>query len=85
MSLVVQWLRLGAPNAGGVSSIRGQGAKMLHATWCGQKRKEEKETRCVLEPTQWPQRSTEKKKHKFWFQDGIAHTETPLSHQKYYI
>ena len=61
MSLVVQWLKLGAPNAGGVSSICGQGAKMLHATWCGQKKKEEKETRCVLEPTQRPQRSTEKR------------------------
>ena len=31
-SLVVQWLRLHAPNAGGPASILGQGTKILHAT-----------------------------------------------------
>ena len=31
-SLVVQWLRLRAPNAGGPGSICGQGTKILHTT-----------------------------------------------------
>ena len=30
-SLVLQWLRLCSPNAGGLSSIPGQGSKILHA------------------------------------------------------
>ena len=34
---MVQWLRLRAFNAGGVSSIPGRGTKSPHATWCGQK------------------------------------------------
>ena len=33
ISLVVQWLRLCLPNAGGVGSIPGQGAKIPHASW----------------------------------------------------
>ena len=37
-SLVVQWLRLHAPSAGGTDSIPGQGTKILHATWRGQKK-----------------------------------------------
>ena len=32
-SLVVQWLRLCASNAGGVGSIPGQGAKIPYASW----------------------------------------------------
>ena len=32
ISLVVQWLRLHTPNAGGRGSIPGQGTKILHAT-----------------------------------------------------
>ena len=35
--LVVQWLRLGASNARGMSSIPGKGAKIPHTTWHGQK------------------------------------------------
>ena len=31
-SLVVQWLRLSAPNAGGVGSIPGRGTRFPHAT-----------------------------------------------------
>ena len=36
--LVVQWLRLGAFNAGGTGLIPGLGTKILHDTWCGQKK-----------------------------------------------
>ena len=36
-SLVVQWLRLCAPNAGGTGSIPGQGTEIPHAAECGQK------------------------------------------------
>ena len=38
-SLVVQWLRLCTPNAGGLGSIPGQRTKIPHAatkTWCSQ-------------------------------------------------
>ena len=35
--LVVQWLRLGASNARGMSSIPSEGAKFPHTTWHGQK------------------------------------------------
>ena len=35
--LVVQWLRLGVSNARGMSSIPGEGAKIPHTTWHGQK------------------------------------------------
>ena len=38
-SLVVQWLRLQAPNVGGMGSIPGWGAKVLHAAWRSQKKK----------------------------------------------
>ena len=36
-NLVVQWLGLQASTAGGMSSIPGQGTKILQATRCGQK------------------------------------------------
>ena len=36
-SLVVQWLRLCALNAGGLSWFPGWTAKILHASWCSQK------------------------------------------------
>ena len=39
ISLVVQWLRLRAPTAGGMGSIPGWGTKILHAACCGQKKK----------------------------------------------
>ena len=35
-SPVVQWLRLCAPNSGGMSSIAGQGTTILHAQWYSQ-------------------------------------------------
>ena len=38
-SLVVQWLRLPTPNAAGMSLILGQGTKIPHAVWHGQKKK----------------------------------------------
>ena len=36
-SLVVQWLGIHASNAGGIDWIPGQGTKIPHATWHGQK------------------------------------------------
>ena len=39
-SLVVQWLRLCASNAGGADSIPGRGTKIPHAMQCGKKKKE---------------------------------------------
>ena len=39
-SLVIQWLRLWAPNAGGLGSIPGQGTKIPWAIWHSQKKKE---------------------------------------------
>ena len=39
-SLAVQWLRLCASTAGGAGSIPGQGSKILHASWCSQKKRE---------------------------------------------
>ena len=41
-SLAVQWLRLRASNAGGEGSIPGQGTKIPHAMWWGQKKQKEK-------------------------------------------
>ena len=38
-SLVVQWLRLCASNAGSEDKIPGRGTKILHAPWRGQKKK----------------------------------------------
>ena len=38
-SLAVQWLRLHASNAGGMSSIPGQGTKIPHAEGHGHKKK----------------------------------------------
>ena len=47
--LVVQWLRLCTFNAEGIGSIPGQGTKIPHVTWCGQKinffKKEEMDSR----------------------------------------
>ena len=37
-SLVVQWLRLCAPNARGMGLIDGQGTKIPHAAKCSQKK-----------------------------------------------
>ena len=39
ISLVVQWLRLSTSTARGVVSILGQGTRILHAAWCGKKKK----------------------------------------------
>ena len=36
--MVVQWLRLHPSNAGGAGSIPGQGTKIAHAVWHGQKK-----------------------------------------------
>ena len=36
---MIQWLRLHAPNAGGMGSILGQETKVLHAMQCSQKKK----------------------------------------------
>ena len=47
-SLVVQWLRRHAPNAGGSGSIPGQGPMIPHATRQGQKKKKNWES-LVLE------------------------------------
>ena len=44
--LVVQWLRLHTPNAGGTGLIPGRATKILHATWRGQKKKKEKKETC---------------------------------------
>jgi hypothetical protein len=38
-SLVVQWLRLHAPNAGDLGSISSQGTKIPHAVWHGWKKR----------------------------------------------
>ena len=38
-SVLFQWLRLHAPTAVGLGSIPGQGTKIPHAVWCGQKNK----------------------------------------------
>ena len=48
-SLMVQWLRLHAPNAGGIGLIPGQGTKTPHAIWSGKskKKKKKKPTRLV--------------------------------------
>ena len=35
-SVAVQWLRLQAPNVGGVGLIPGRGTKIPHAAWHGQ-------------------------------------------------
>ena len=39
-SPAVQWLRLCASTAGGTGLIPGQGSKILHASWCSQKKRE---------------------------------------------
>ena len=45
-SLVVQWLRLCSSTSGGLGSIPGQGTKIWHATWRGQKKKKKEEDKC---------------------------------------
>ena len=42
-SLGVRWLRLCTSTAGGTGLILGQGTKILHATWHGQKIKKKKD------------------------------------------
>ena len=37
--LVAQWVRLCAPNAGGVDSIPGRWTKIPHAVWCSQNKR----------------------------------------------
>ena len=49
-SLVVQWLRLCVSTTGGTGSILGRGTKVLHAMWCGQKKKNLWESRGDGEP-----------------------------------
>lgn len=39
--MAVQWLKLHASDAGGMRSILGQGMKISHATWHGQRGKRE--------------------------------------------
>ena len=41
-SLVVQWLRLPAPNAEGMGLIPGQGTKILHGAGWDQREKKER-------------------------------------------
>ena len=41
--LMVQGLRLRASIAGGTGSILGQGTKISHAMWCGQKKRKKKD------------------------------------------
>ena len=43
--LVVQWLRVHAPNAEGMTSIPGWGTKILHAKWYGLKKKKKKKNK----------------------------------------
>ena len=43
-SLVVPWLRLSTSTAGGLCSISGQGTKILHTLWCGQKIKNKRKS-----------------------------------------
>ena len=38
-SLAFQWFRLYAPTAESIGSIPSQGTKILHATWCRQKKR----------------------------------------------
>ena len=47
-SLAVQWLRLRTPYTGGMGLIPGQGTKILHAAWCGQKKKKKEKTTDLL-------------------------------------
>ena len=54
-SLVVQWLRIRAPTAGGTGSIPGWGPKIPHAKQCGQK--EKKKRRLLLVEVQSGDRS----------------------------
>ena len=38
-SLVIQWLRLKPSAVGGVGLTPDEGTEILHALWCGQKKK----------------------------------------------
>ena len=50
-SLVVQWLRLRAPTAGGTGSIPGRGTKILHARGVAKKKEKKTVHNCNRE---WP-------------------------------
>ena len=41
--LVVQWLGLWPSTTGVMHLIPGQGTKIMHAAWCGKKKKKKKE------------------------------------------
>ena len=56
---MVQWLRLRAPNAGGTGSIPGQGTKIPHASWHGQKKK------AMISLIKWPHGSLLKVKNTY--------------------
>ena len=62
-SLAVQWLRLRAPNAGGMGSISSQGARIPHAAPCGKKKKEIKEGTSLV--AQWLRISCQCRGHRF--------------------
>ena len=49
-SLVVQWLRLHAPNAEGMGLIPGQGTKIPHAKWQREKKKSDFFADSIAEP-----------------------------------
>ena len=52
-SLVVQWLRLCVSTTGGTGSILGRGTKVLHAMWCGQKKKTCGNPEAMESPSGW--------------------------------
>ena len=56
-SLVAQWLRFHAPNAGGTGSIPGWGTKIPHNVWWGQQQQQklgkEKKILLSLPETRW--------------------------------
>ena len=47
-SLVVQWLRLHASNAGGTGSVPGKGTKIPHVVRCGKKKKKNRKEKAEL-------------------------------------
>ena len=46
-SLAIQWLKLLTTISGGTGSIPGWGTKILHAAWCGQKKKEKRKKKSI--------------------------------------
>ena len=72
-SLVVQWLGIHASNAGGMDWIPGQGTKIPHATWHGQKITADDDCthetkRCLLlgrKAMKKPRQYTQKQRHHF--------------------